>query len=387
MICYPLRNFPSSSSSMPIEDYFNALWLRNLTNLTPYSIHIFWKICFVTSVWGNGQCILGYILQHESNSAFSLQNFLVLIYFDCEYLRWSLTTFNKLVKGDILYQKALLFAYMKLHYFKVMYCFKALLNTTDQVACFEACDAWFIYAVAFIFKMMLVGVLHRKMIEWGSVHVPIVLLKWKTFPPSVLLSIIYGAANFGKEANLDNEKCMVIGAIFAATDYVCMLQVLNQDETPLLYIFVFGEGVVNDVTSVVFFNAIQNFDLEQLDHQYQNFWAAQIVAQGGSGVNSNVMRVQYPNWRSGRHETCAVNPSAQVVLPYSLVSLFARVVSTTSSLHFTHWDPGGWWSLVHWRSQYAWEALYQDENLGLSSSEVEETDVGGFLSNFIVFII
>jgi NhaP-type Na+/H+ or K+/H+ antiporter len=41
--------------------------------------------------------------------------------------------------------------------------------------------------------------------------------------------------------------------------------VLNQDETPLLYSVVFGEGVVNDATSVVLFNAIQNFDLAHFD--------------------------------------------------------------------------------------------------------------------------
>ncbi|XP_073525380.1 LOW QUALITY PROTEIN: uncharacterized protein [Phyllobates terribilis] len=55
-----------------------------------------------------------------------------------------------------------------------------------------------------------------------------------------------------------------IGAIFAATDSVCTLQVLNQDETPLLYSLVFGEGVVNDATSVVLFNAIQNFDFSNI---------------------------------------------------------------------------------------------------------------------------
>lgn len=45
-----------------------------------------------------------------------------------------------------------------------------------------------------------------------------------------------------------------------------MMQVLNQDETPLLYSLVFGEGVVNDATSVVLFNAIKSFDLERFDH-------------------------------------------------------------------------------------------------------------------------
>lgn len=44
-----------------------------------------------------------------------------------------------------------------------------------------------------------------------------------------------------------------------------MVQVLNQDETPLLYSLVFGEGVVNDATSVVLFNAIQSFDLTHID--------------------------------------------------------------------------------------------------------------------------
>lgn len=43
-----------------------------------------------------------------------------------------------------------------------------------------------------------------------------------------------------------------------------MLQVLKQDETPLLYSLVFGEGVVNDATSVVLFNAIKKFDLSHI---------------------------------------------------------------------------------------------------------------------------
>jgi len=44
---------------------------------------------------------------------------------------------------------------------------------------------------------------------------------------------------------------------------------------------------------------------------------------------------------------------------------------------FFQWNPGGW-SLVHWRIQHAWEALYQNENSGSSSSEVEENDAEGF---------
>lgn len=40
------------------------------------------------------------------------------------------------------------------------------------------------------------------------------------------------------------------------------LQVLNQDETPLLYSLVFGEGVVNDATSVVLFRAVQTYNFD-----------------------------------------------------------------------------------------------------------------------------
>ncbi|XP_059440480.1 sodium/hydrogen exchanger 2-like isoform X1 [Corylus avellana] len=80
--------------------------------------------------------------------------------------------------------------------------------------------------------------------------------------------ISLGVIQFFKKmdiGSLDIGDYLAIGAIFAATDSVCTLQVLNQDETPLLYSLVFGEGVVNDATSVVLFNAIQSFDLNHID--------------------------------------------------------------------------------------------------------------------------
>ncbi|KAH0660376.1 hypothetical protein KY289_029124 [Solanum tuberosum] len=64
---------------------------------------------------------------------------------------------------------------------------------------------------------------------------------------------------------LELRDYLTIGAIFSATDSVCTLQVLNQDETPRLYSLVFGEGVVNDATSVVLFNAIQKLDLSHIN--------------------------------------------------------------------------------------------------------------------------
>ena len=48
-------------------------------------------------------------------------------------------------------------------------------------------------------------------------------------------------------------------------DIFLMLKVLNQDETPLLYGIVFGEGVVNDATSIVLFNAAQSLDVSNID--------------------------------------------------------------------------------------------------------------------------
>ncbi|XP_009777204.1 sodium/hydrogen exchanger 1-like [Nicotiana sylvestris] len=73
---------------------------------------------------------------------------------------------------------------------------------------------------------------------------------------------IFRKMNIGK---LETGDYLAIGAIFSATDSVCTLQVLNQDETPLLYSLVFGEGVLNDATSVVLFNAVQNFDLSHIN--------------------------------------------------------------------------------------------------------------------------
>nr|BAF75378.1 Na+/H+ antioprter [Ipomoea tricolor] len=80
--------------------------------------------------------------------------------------------------------------------------------------------------------------------------------------------ISFGAVKIFKHLDidfLDFGDYLAIGAIFAATDSVCTLQVLSQDETPLLYSLVFGEGVVNDATSVVLFNAIQSFDMTSFD--------------------------------------------------------------------------------------------------------------------------
>ncbi|KAF2307163.1 hypothetical protein P3X46_035166 [Hevea brasiliensis] len=61
------------------------------------------------------------------------------------------------------------------------------------------------------------------------------------------------------------QQFLAIGAILSATDSVCTLQVLSQDETPFLYSIVFGEGVVNDATSIVLYNAVQSLNFNNID--------------------------------------------------------------------------------------------------------------------------
>lgn len=65
-------------------------------------------------------------------------------------------------------------------------------------------------------------------------------------------------------SSLNLEDYLAVGAILSATDSVCTLQVLNQDETPFLYSVVFGEGVVNDATSIVLYNAVQSLNLKNI---------------------------------------------------------------------------------------------------------------------------
>ncbi|KAG2311728.1 hypothetical protein Bca4012_026202 [Brassica carinata] len=60
--------------------------------------------------------------------------------------------------------------------------------------------------------------------------------------------------------------CQVAGLSVCLTrkGFVGCILIVHQDETPLLYSLVFGEGVVNDVTSVVLFNAVQKFRVESI---------------------------------------------------------------------------------------------------------------------------
>ncbi|KAD4178622.1 hypothetical protein E3N88_27213 [Mikania micrantha] len=123
--------------------------------------------------------------------------------------------------------------------------------------------------------------------------------------------ISFGATKIFKKMNIGTLELgdyLAIGAIFSATDSVCTLQVLNQDQTPLLYSLVFGEGVVNDATSIVIFNAVQNFDLSQITtavafqligNFFYLFITSTLLGAGAGLLSAYIIKKLY----FGRHST------------------------------------------------------------------------------------
>lgn len=72
---------------------------------------------------------------------------------------------------------------------------------------------------------------------------------------TVIALVLYGIAR--ASCYLSLADCLALGAIFAATDSVAVLQVLDQDKKPLLFSLVFGEGIINDAVSIVLLAAVQ----------------------------------------------------------------------------------------------------------------------------------
>lgn len=59
------------------------------------------------------------------------------------------------------------------------------------------------------------------------------------------------------QCELQAQDVLALGAIFATTDSVAVLQVLDKDRSPILFSLVFGEGVINDAAGVALLRAIQ----------------------------------------------------------------------------------------------------------------------------------
>ncbi|XP_010545261.1 PREDICTED: sodium/hydrogen exchanger 4 [Tarenaya hassleriana] len=131
-------------------------------------------------------------------------------------------------------------------------------------------------------------------------------------------------------AGLTARDYLAIGTIFSSTDTVCTLQILHQDETPFLYSLVFGEGVVNDATSVVLFNAVQKIHVEKF-----NGWAAlhilgdflylfsssTVLGVGAGLLTSYVLRTFYFGRHSSTRELAIMVLMAY--LSYMLAELFS----------------------------------------------------------------
>ncbi|KAL0734799.1 hypothetical protein Bca4012_011009 [Brassica carinata] len=126
---------------------------------------------------------------------------------------------------------------------------------------------------------------------------------------------------------------LAIGTIFSSTDTVCTLQILHQDETPLLYSLVFGEGVVNDATSVVLFNAVQKIHFESINgltalrvlgNFLYLFSTSTILGIGVGLVTSFVLKTLY----FGRHVFAMLSFIAET---------FIFLYVGTDALDFTKW--------------------------------------------------
>ena len=57
--------------------------------------------------------------------------------------------------------------------------------------------------------------------------------------------------------SLPDERSLALGAIFSSTDSVAAMGVLDAEAHGMLHSLVFGEGVVNDATSIVLLRAVQ----------------------------------------------------------------------------------------------------------------------------------
>ncbi|GIL61578.1 hypothetical protein Vafri_16056, partial [Volvox africanus] len=68
-----------------------------------------------------------------------------------------------------------------------------------------------------------------------------------------------GGTTFG----LGAQDCLALGAVFAATDSVAVLGLLDPRTNPQLFSLVFGEGIVNDATSVVLLGALARMARQQ----------------------------------------------------------------------------------------------------------------------------
>lgn len=52
---------------------------------------------------------------------------------------------------------------------------------------------------------------------------------------------------------------MIVCALLCSSDVVAAVSIVSYEEQPKLYSCIFGEGVFNDIVSIILFNTVNNF--------------------------------------------------------------------------------------------------------------------------------
>ena len=53
-------------------------------------------------------------------------------------------------------------------------------------------------------------------------------------------------------------------ALLCSTDVIAAISMVSYNEQPMLFSLLFGEGVVNDIVTIIIFNAVNNFSGQEL---------------------------------------------------------------------------------------------------------------------------
>lgn len=61
------------------------------------------------------------------------------------------------------------------------------------------------------------------------------------------------------EFTLDGIQIMIVCALLCSSDVVAAVSIVSYEDQPKLYSCVFGEGVFNDIVSIILFNTVNNF--------------------------------------------------------------------------------------------------------------------------------
>jgi len=130
------------------------------------------------------------------------------------------------------------------------------------------------------------------------------------------------STNYGLD--LTFEDCLALGAILSSTDSVAALQVLDQDTSPMLYSIVFGEGVLNDATSVVLLRSVHSLstmhttaELGKVASNFGNLFMSSLAVGVVCGVaNAFTTRRLFAREHSAEREVALILATA--FLAYSL---------------------------------------------------------------------